>query len=82
MKKILALTLSIAMIFATLPASASAQKKIEVDSFGKVYYKSVGFEYDDPKVTVPGKTIKSKLPSSYDLRDQGRVTGVKDQGNS
>ena len=39
------------------------------------------YVYKDSSVTVPAKVGVSDVPSSYDLRDEGRVTSVKDQGN-
>lgn len=49
-------------------------------SFGEMDYESGEFEYDDSGVTLPGKRLASaSLPSKYDLREQGRVTAVKDQ---
>ena len=60
--------------------TAKSEEPIEVESYGKMDEKSGTFLYDQSAVTVPRMSVQATgLPAKYDLRDEGRVTSVKDQ---
>lgn len=99
MKKIYAIIISFTMLFAGLPACASAETfqgdKItgassEAASYGYTDPQTGDFIYSDPEVTVPESASKGaakaapedeSLPAHFDLRDEGRSTSIKDQGD-
>ncbi len=45
------------------------------------YYDSENNQVDIPAVNLSATIDESSLPSAYDLRDEGRVTPVRDQGS-
>lgn len=79
MKKIFAVLLALSLAMAHITVYASDQLVIPLEPMGKMDDKSGVYQYDDPKVTIPRATGLAALPNKYDLRDQGRVTEIKNQ---
>lgn len=88
MKKLITFIISITMVLAAVPASAAVQTIDGAKSFGKMDKKTGDYVYKNPEVTIPsnvGESVGEKsgeepLPEKFDLREEGRSTPVKDQG--
>ena len=84
MKKAVALIITTAML-AALPGGAyAAGPDNSADrgqqTYGAIAPESGDFIYDQPEVTIPAGSLGTgTLPAKYDLRDEGRVTSVKNQ---
>ena len=79
MKKLFVIILAVSLAMAHIPVYASDQLVIPMEPMGKMDDQSATYRYDNPELTIPRATGMASLPRKYDLRDQGRVTGIKNQ---
>lgn len=86
-KRILAYAVSAAVIAVSIPFAGAAEGGIKADisPMGYIVDTDLGsqFVYNDPSILISNQDLqRAALPSRYDLRDQGELTSVKDQGVS
>ena len=79
MKKIIAVLMALSLAMAHITVYASDRLVIPLEPMGKMDDKSGVYRYEDPEITIPRAAGLAALPKKYDLRDLGRVTGIKSQ---
>ncbi|MEG2323274.1 MAG: lectin like domain-containing protein [Anaerovoracaceae bacterium] len=91
-KIIMGLTLSIGLVVSLIPATALAAEKTALDlnntkPMGQLVRSGdrITYRLDDSSVLIPekklGAKVKAALPEKFDLRTEGKVQPIRDQGN-
>ena len=86
MKKIIALIIMVILLTTAVTPGIVRASDLDIDAdggqqaYGEIESETGDFIYYHPEVTIPKKTPGTgSLPEKYDLREEGRVTPVKNQ---